>query len=514
MKSLNDAMRYHKQLPSHKYVRTFLDGYSAKIVSIILNGLYLDGIDASQKVNVRNCMEAVVDLVSNDLVNACKNGTECHTLSALLEIYDEVTGYSESSAYSLEVALCYTEVITHLGQYLYKIASRSYSSYSDNELRPVPSIPSIQFLVTCLKMTGKLSILRYTGESSLAVARAGMIYVLSLSDDALVDIGDDVIDICSNAEVIYRRTTRDSINHIYGCMFEYLEMQRTLVFRLVNTNSVGSKLLGLAEIEKMSKIIAEFRSYPAAYIVSGAGDESVNGRYEMDASLLWNGRLTNGRITSIRYVKKKSVKQDDGTYYKLAWVMPFGWTLSKACYIENWHDDEEMTVLYSNDHDESFRFKRPLASGWKAKNGALPIPEIKHAGFVLVTGMKATFEHNLVDWMIESNILKQVADDARSIHRNFHCDAKKALKCMMTAIKELLSLISGNLMTQFFCDFDGTALKDVERDHTIVNSIVQHLTNDIGEEAKEMIGKGLITELCVHDLALFRQTISSLVVEV
>lgn len=458
--------------------------------------------DINQVANIRLCMLAVIQFVAVDLEDACKNDTVCLTLSALLEIFDETTGYQEIDVFLLRRKIRDTKLIVHLGQYLYKLASCSFGNCSDNELRSGPSIPSIQSVVTCLRIACSCEYAPF-GKSSVVVARSAMTYLLSLSDDVLVGLGDDIIDVCTKAEVIYRRETVDSMYHIYDCMFEFLELKRELVLKLVTKSSVSSKLLGFAMIEKICEINTEFRPYPATYIVSGAGDEGANGRYEID-NVLYNGRLGNDSFQGIRYVKKEPGNQEDGIYYQLAWLPAFGWTMSK-----NRYDAAEKTVLYlSGRHDSNFRFKRPLEKGWNTKKGTLPIPKIEQAGFVLVTGMKATFEHDLIDWIIQNDILEQVATDVKSIHRDFRRDATKALKCMMTTIKELSNSISGNHLTTQLCrNYNDNVLNDTERDKNIINSIIQHLKKDIGEDTKETIGDDLITKLCDDELVTLRNII-------
>jgi hypothetical protein len=91
MKSLNDAMHYHKELPpSFQEVRTFLNKYTAKIVSTLLYGLDMGDINGSQKDDVLVCLDSVIELVLNDLKQACEDDTVCQTCPALAGIFCDV----------------------------------------------------------------------------------------------------------------------------------------------------------------------------------------------------------------------------------------------------------------------------------------------------------------------------------------------------------------------------------------------------------------------------------------
>jgi hypothetical protein len=155
MDALNDAMRYHKELPSFQVVRTFLDKYTAKIVSIILYRLNMGDIEMTHKDNVRTCLESVVELVSNDLKHACEDDTLCQTCPALARIICKVDGYTESDYYKLRNKLKESKVFDHFGPYLLnKAASRfGISEINDaDRLCPISGLPSFESIMTILTM--------------------------------------------------------------------------------------------------------------------------------------------------------------------------------------------------------------------------------------------------------------------------------------------------------------------------------------------------------------------------
>jgi hypothetical protein len=178
-------MRYHKELPSFQEVRTFLDKYTAKIVSILLYGLNMGDIDMAQKDNVKSCLESVIELVTNDLKQACEDDAVCQTFPALANIFCKVDGYTENDQLAMRKKFVdEQEGFDRFGHYLLnKAASRLGDSDSINDtdvttnLCPISGLPSFESILTILTMVNT----NYSWmKDKVIVARAAMFYLLSM----------------------------------------------------------------------------------------------------------------------------------------------------------------------------------------------------------------------------------------------------------------------------------------------------------------------------------------------
>eukprot|EP00956_Cyclotella_meneghiniana_P044889 scaffold341686_cov156-Cyclotella_meneghiniana.AAC.1 len=176
------------------------------------------------------------------------------------------------------------------------------------------------------------------------VARSAMFYLLSLSDEEVIQLADDVVDMRSWANKIYRRMSgngRNAMVRILDNMTEFLELHRTFALKLIKS-SPPLKLLGYSELVTVMESSSKLKPLPMVYFVDGAGMEEVNGKYEFDTDLLCNGILPE-HLDCLRYVKKDCCDQENenpngvNAYDELSICDTSyngGWTLKRVKYID------------------------------------------------------------------------------------------------------------------------------------------------------------------------------------
>jgi hypothetical protein len=251
MKALNDAIRFHKEQPLFKGLRSFLDKYTSTLVSILLYALNMGDIDTSEKENIRLCLESVLEVVGDDLKKACEDDGRCYTLPAVVEIFD-VTGYNEADRFNLTRKF-QTSILPHLGIYLLNKASVRLGDYIEEEkLGTTSDFPSFHLINVILKVVAQTFGYSNNKHHTIPIARAVMFYIESLGENELVSLGDDVIDVCGGAKKIYhiRRLIMDQKG--YEEMTEFNELHQKFVLKLLRVPSVEIKMLAFAELTSKS----------------------------------------------------------------------------------------------------------------------------------------------------------------------------------------------------------------------------------------------------------------------
>ena len=464
-------------------------------------------IDLIQKENIRSCLESVIELVINDLTKACEDDKTSHTLAALSTIFDEASGYQETDAFKLRMKFRNKNGYTPLGQYLNNKASSGLGD-DDEEAVDMSTFPSFHSLITIMRLVSHYHCHHTSNHNDcVRIARSAMFYLISLGNQELIHLADDVVDMRSCANKIYREMSgngRHAMIRILDNMTDFLGLQRNFALKLIKTSCPSLRLLGYTELATVIESSSKLKPLPMVCIVDGAGTEEVNGKYELDKDLLCNGRLPE-QLGYLRYVKKDRRDQEEEnlnavtTYEELylSETAYSGWTLKQVKYID--YGDPETTTLYSSVKDSQFEFSRPSKDGWgtyrSGSSGAFPMPTVESDGFVLAKGMDGTVQHELVDWIVENNVLGIVANN-ESNHGDIQIEAKKALKSLLGCISELGQLVSSN-----YADFStgdkwsDHVLKDAERDIAIVDLTTQYL-KDLDDNAKEFTGQDSIAELC------------------
>lgn len=156
LKCLNDALKFHYEIPMFQEVRTFLDNYLERLVSILLYRLNMGDID---KENVRTCLESVIGFVIDDLTS--------HTFPVLASIFDKAEGYNEfDRVYYFRKEMIRLDGFASIGSYLLRT-------------RELPAMPPVHSISTILILADECYAYCSLQETIL-IAKAAMSCLLSL----------------------------------------------------------------------------------------------------------------------------------------------------------------------------------------------------------------------------------------------------------------------------------------------------------------------------------------------
>ena len=328
-----NAIGHLKELPTCQEARSFFEDYVPSIVRILLEQLDYGDVDLELKPRIKSLLEQVLEIVSIQLNEATESDGSCKTLIILTDIFDEITGYQGSvdDLFSLAEAFKRGNGLCNLVDYLQKrVGTTAFPTFGE-----ISAI--LNMLAVLVEGNGGHYKLRSTHVLPF------ILHLLSLDQEQLVRFGDDSIDICRRLQTIIRRVT-------YPKYSKYFNLLRDFIFKLINSSAVPLKLLGYKELQEIAQTSAESVPPPRAYLVHGAGNDKINGRYEFDPKGLTGGYVRGD--AAVKYVRtvptlanqNSGVEETGNTtrIYKRAkgndWIISDG---KGECYIHRNYNDSK-----------------------------------------------------------------------------------------------------------------------------------------------------------------------------
>eukprot|EP00956_Cyclotella_meneghiniana_P022025 scaffold40929_cov62-Cyclotella_meneghiniana.AAC.3 len=422
----SDAIRYCKKTATTcREARSFFDNYVPKIVSILLYELEDGVLPLSEvKPHIKTLLEQVLEVVSRDLLISAQLKRKCKTLTILTDIFDEVTGYQESDMFDLIIKFAEADGFKHLGRYLWSCAEASI----------FPNADAISSILHLLEIAAKGDGSAYINISE-GIAGGFVHHVMSLSDEQLLQCGDDSVDIFKNLSTIILK------GMTYPMVSGYFDLLREFVFKLISSSSVPLKLLGYEAMQNVIESNATFPP-PLAYLVQGAGKDVVNGRYEFDLEGLDDGHVLCD--AEIVYSKSTPTPEDRSDHVELTSTMPqiFKDPINNRWYISI--DDEARYVNYNTSS------VLPPHSNW---NNVYPFsgsaPTLSPVGLMVPEGEElSSLGHDCWSWMYDNDILELVVQDSGWSDSEIQKEAMKAGRSILRFIGEMLDRVTTIIQDQ------------------------------------------------------------------
>ena len=276
-----------------------------------------------------------------------------------------------------------------------------------------------------------------------AIASAITKHIIALDDQTLKKIPTDVIfkfrQSLGNIYSSIAKSKTNNANSAYPmAIHEHHEFWRELALKLITSQSLPQRLFGW---EQVGRIIDDCESHqppPRSYIVSGAGTEWVNGRYEFDPKKVFQNGYANphGDVQYIHHVPvdagNPEQQQQGGVGGKTLTLFRCTmrsqqkwWFLSEA---DKDQPGTDKDIDYYQHKSKKWQEKKPSEYGWlTCKAGADPAPSLRAVSVMVPPGEEFnTLEHKLAKWAIENAVVELVFGD--SIHREIVSRSTELIK--------------------------------------------------------------------------------------
>jgi hypothetical protein len=492
-KALSDAIHFHKELPSDENVRSFLDKYTTKLVSIILRGLNLGDVDLSQKDAIRSCLKLVLDLVRKDLKvasrQACEDKSVCPTFSALAEILDDAEGYNEDDRSSL------------LDTFFMEKGLRYLSGYVGLSLNDF--YPQLDHMNTIMKFLIGSSVLNSSTNCCVEVAQRTMFHLAfrRCCDENLIRLGDDIFDISKTVMHLYNHDvlTRCDAHDLSFLLNNHLNFLSRAMKSTSSTECV--KFTGLLELSALIEAVRKMRPLPRAYIVSESGADEIDGIYVIDPEKTTDDGILKD-VTDVRYVRvgreEKETEINNAIY-----LGP-----NKSADIRFWYiyrieivQEDRQHIYYSAYVGDRFELRRPHLVKWNKSRpygDGFPTAFVRPIGFIQTKQlMFNTLEHILLKKITE--VIDDVADCAQSDDDSVYIEVKHIFGLIQEIIEQMLDLMTrdikllvdlGTEVNTFF------STKAIDKHHEAVNALMHHLAHGLRHRGLKLFSTSFIEKTC------------------
>ena len=474
MDTLNEANKY---LRNSREARDFVERYMGQIVSILLEQQPLK-VGQNERRCVQEALTLAVTIISNDLEIQIERGRRapggpndvyCRTLDVLACIFCKKKPYYKGMKGSWNVnhlsglpitrlnlaeTFLHEHGFTRLVEYMTDriIAEESVAGSSSTvdgtttattapaSPRPHPpshpatavasAFPSMDLLHQTLPVLLDVynnainnqkpdKLVRAQEQAAFDVSKAAMRYITSCSEEALKKILiEDLKLLVHDMHRIFDKLIRFRRSDTY----DFYAFWRSLVLKLITSQSLPLKLFGWQQMETLLEASAAHRPPPRSFVVSNAGCTFVNGEYDFNGLVTDDGyglRSGNNDISYERYIPED---EPDGGGKKLTLFrctmrsQQKWWFLSEADEEQPGTDrDTDYYQHKSKEHEET----EPPPSGWLTcrNSGIEPSPTLTRLGLMVPRGEEHnTLEHQLARWAIDNKIIETlVLGD--SIHR-------------------------------------------------------------------------------------------------
>lgn len=212
----------------------------SQIVSSKLGRLELSEPDSTEKAAISTCLDSVLEVVSNDLAAASKSADVCKSLQALLDIFDEVSGYQEDDLDEVIAGFHRANGFHHLGCYLSKLCATS----------DFPQFGAISTMLRIFHRNREARLEKDSTASNVDMSRNDansitdevILHLLSLDDEHFTHCSDDAIEIFKLVENISATLS----NHRPYSIHIYFETYREFVLKLMKSSNLATRLASWA----------------------------------------------------------------------------------------------------------------------------------------------------------------------------------------------------------------------------------------------------------------------------
>ncbi len=246
-------------------------------------------------------------------------------------------------------------------------------------------------------------------QAAFDVSKAAMRYITSCSEEALKKISiEDLKLLVHDMLRIFDKLIRFRRSDTY----DFYAFWRSLVLKLITSQSLPRKLFGWQQMEALLEASAAHRPPPRSFMVSQAGCTFVNGEYEFNGLVTDDGYGLRSGNNDISYERNIPEDEPDGGGKKLTLFRctmrskKIWWFLSEADEEQPGTDrDTDYYQYRSEEHEET----EPPPSGWLTcrNSGVEPPPTLTRLGLMVPRGEERnTLEHQLARWATDNEIIE------------------------------------------------------------------------------------------------------------
>jgi hypothetical protein len=479
--TLNEANKY---LRISREARDFVERYMGQIVSILLEQQPLK-VGQNERRCVQEALTLAVTIISNDLEIQIERGRRapggpndvyCRTLDVLACIFCKKKSYYKGTkgnwnvnhlsglpATRLNLAETFLQErgFVRLVEYMTdrtiveeSSSTTGNSSSSDSTATSTtapaspsrqhqPSQPATTFLANVAWAFPNMDLLHQTlpvlfdvyntaihnqktekhvralEQAAIDVSKATMRYITSCSEEALKKIPiEDLKLLVHDLLRIFDKLIKFRRVDTY----DFYVFWRSLVLKLITSQSLPLKLFGWQQMETLLEASAAHRPPPRSFVADYAGCTFVNGEYHFKGFITDDGYGLRSGNNEISYEREILEDEPDGGGKKLTLFrctmrsQQKWWFLSEADEEQPGTDrDIDYYQHKSKEHEET----EPPPMGWLTcrNSGIDPTPKLTRLGLMVPHGEELnTLEHQLARWAIDNKIIETlVLGD--SVHR-------------------------------------------------------------------------------------------------
>lgn len=369
------VLKYHDTKEAQQFSVTYLKS----IVDAILDQQVARGEKKNQIIVA--ILRTSVDIVGKELISYC-DAKRCTTLDAIASIFDKQKAYygdSESSG-NPEVRV---DMIKRFGH----SSRRGFHHLVTRLAVQAAEFPNIETLHLLLLASIEATFVMSLDEAPRRISRATMDHLIGL-DDLTIYTTQNIYLIRRDLQRLCKKLSLSTPQ----VMSDFNQFWRSLTLKLLQSESQVHKLFGLEEIENL---IAACR-FPEAYIVKGAGNQIVNGRYEVSPSLITNGCVSSQTVT----YERTSDCGEKLTIQPCLMTEP-GKSHCDVCYFIS---NAKGVDYYFHETSPDEQDKPPL-QGWNCIAGRRPPPTLEHSSNTIpCKDEKGNLEKQLNKWAVENDV--------------------------------------------------------------------------------------------------------------
>ena len=206
--------------------------------------------------------------------------------------------------------------------------------------------------------------------------------------------------ICLHLVEIYRNLSSFNNNTFLG-------LWRQIALKLIQNNRFES--IGWEHMDMIIDDINNLCAPPSAYIISGAGSDFINGRYDI-------GSTISDCVEPVMYQRTIPADEQGGDHADETFCL-YVMTGNKRWYLSEVHNHQPGTCKDKDyyQHADSEGQLPPL-SGWSAcRRGLSPEPTLEPIHLNVISDeTKGDLAHELVRWIIEQGVIEIACDAASS----------------------------------------------------------------------------------------------------
>lgn len=396
-----DALEFVVKYHDTKKAQQFGVKYLKSIVDAILDQQVATGEKKNQIIVA--ILRTSVDIIGKELIS---NGDvkECTALDAIASIFDKKKAYYGDSESSGNPGFR-VDMIKRFGD----SSRRGFHHLATRVAAQSSEFPRMETLHLILLASIEAAFVMSLDEAPRRISRATMDHLLG-SDDLTIHTTQIMHLVRRDLQRLCKKLSLSTPQ----VMSDFNQFWRSLTLKLLKSESQEHKLFGLKEIENL---MAACR-IPEAYIVKGAGDEIVNGRYEISPSLITNDGCV--RSQTVTYERTS----DCGEKFT---IHPCLMTEPGKSHCDVWYFLSKSKGFDYYFHDTSpDEQDRPPLLGWKWVAGRNPAPILEQSSNTIpCKDEKGNLEKQLNKWAVESDVYGIIL--GRCIDEN-HLQASASLR--------------------------------------------------------------------------------------